>query len=65
MLAYAAAACAGTVALISVWRGWRSISGWFFTAGMILLAVESVLQALATNALCPAKCPIGSIGDWR
>jgi putative PEP-CTERM system histidine kinase len=50
-LAYASAACAVAVALIAMFRGWRSISVWFFAAGMGLLALESVCLGLATNSL--------------
>jgi putative PEP-CTERM system histidine kinase len=50
-LAYAGAACGGAVALIAALRGWRSISVWFFVAGMSLLAVESVFLGLATDAV--------------
>jgi putative PEP-CTERM system histidine kinase len=50
ILAYAAAACAGIVALIAAVRGWRSISVWFFVAGMALLAAESAFLGLAIDA---------------
>ena len=40
--AYVSAACAAAVTLIAAFRGWGSMAIWFFTAGMVLLAAESV-----------------------
>jgi putative PEP-CTERM system histidine kinase len=54
------AACAGVVALIALWRGRRSISGWLFAVGMALLAVESVLLGLAKDAL-----PVDDAARWQ
>ncbi len=50
-LAYAGAACGAFVALIAAVRRWRSISVWFFVAGMALLAVESVFVGLAVDSV--------------
>jgi putative PEP-CTERM system histidine kinase len=52
-VAYAGAACAGAVALIALWRDWRSISVWFFAVGMGILAAESAFVGLATDAVLP------------
>lgn len=51
VLAYVGAGCGGAVALIAVLRGWRSLAGWFFVAGMALLALESALLGLGTDAV--------------
>jgi putative PEP-CTERM system histidine kinase len=50
-LAYASAVCAVAMALIALWRSWRSVAIWFFAVGMGLLALESVFLGLATNAV--------------
>jgi len=50
ILAYAGASCGAAVALIAAWRGWRSVSVWFFVVGMLLLALESLFLGLATDA---------------
>jgi len=50
ILGYTGGVCAGVVALIALWRGWRSIAAWLFAVGMGLLAVESVLLGLAKDA---------------
>jgi putative PEP-CTERM system histidine kinase len=63
MLAYAGAACAGVVALMAVWRGWRSISVWCFTVGMALLAAESVLLGKATYTVLPDEAALWQ--HWR
>ena len=58
-LAFAGAACAGAVALIAVLRGWRSVSVWFFAAGMALLAAESAFVGLADNPV------VGEAAHWQ
>lgn len=50
-LAYVSAVCAVTMAVIAFFRSWRSVSVWFFSAGMLLLAVESVFLGLAHYAI--------------
>jgi putative PEP-CTERM system histidine kinase len=50
-LAYVSAACAGIVMLIAAFRGWRSVSVWFFGVGMAVLAAESVFVGLGTDAV--------------
>lgn len=49
ILAYAGAACGGAVALIAILRGWRTLAGWLFIAGMLLLGLESALLGVATD----------------
>jgi putative PEP-CTERM system histidine kinase len=61
-LAYAAAACAGAVALIALRRGWRSLSFWLFAAGMVLLAIESVFLGLAID---PASAVLTKAAHWQ
>jgi putative PEP-CTERM system histidine kinase len=48
------------VALIALWRGRRSISAGLFAVGMTLLALESVLQGLAKDAL-----PKEEVAHWQ
>ena len=55
IIAYAGAVCAGVVALLALLRNWRSLSFWFFAAGMALLAAESILQGLATDTVLPSE----------
>jgi putative PEP-CTERM system histidine kinase len=50
-LAYVSAACAGVVMLIAAFRGWRSVSVWFFGVGMAVFAAESVFVGLGTDAV--------------
>ena len=60
ILAYAGAACAGVVALAALWRGRRSLSLWFFAAGMLLLAVESAFLGLAGDSVL-----YGDVARWQ
>jgi putative PEP-CTERM system histidine kinase len=62
ILAYTGAVCAVTMALIALWRPWRSIALWFFVAGMGLLALESVLLGLATHAVEVREAWLWNIG---
>ena len=55
IVAYAGAVCAGMVALLALLRNWRTLSFWFFAAGMALLAAESILQGLATDTVLPSE----------
>jgi putative PEP-CTERM system histidine kinase len=46
-LDYSAAVLGGVIALIAAIRERRSLAGWFFVAGMVLLSCESVFSGLA------------------
>jgi putative PEP-CTERM system histidine kinase len=53
ILAFASALCVGVVALLAAFRERRSVAGWFFVAGMALLACESAFSGLMAKAVSP------------
>ncbi len=63
LLAFAAAACSAALALAAGTRARRSLSRWSFTAGMALLALESLCIGLALSAATPADTR--SWQEWR
>ncbi len=50
ILAFIAAIFGGTLALVVAWQARRSLAHWFFAAGMLALAAESVFTCLSLNA---------------
>jgi len=53
LLAFAAAAVTGVVAVVAVRRKVRSVAAWSFFAGMILLGLECALDGLAVRSADP------------
>jgi len=62
ILACTGAVCAAAVALIAAGRSWRSVSVWFFVAGMALLGVESVFLGLAIE---PFTLHVEEVERWH
>ncbi len=58
-----AAAVAVLAGVASLWGRWRSPGRWIFTGGMLLLGVESWLNARSVTALSPAAAV--SWQQWR
>jgi putative PEP-CTERM system histidine kinase len=53
MPAFAAALLSGAIAIAMLIRRRRTFAGWCFFAGMVILAVESIFNALAQDAVDP------------
>ena len=60
MLDYAGAFLGGAIALIAAFRERRSLAGWFFVAGMVLLSCESLFSGLMADAVLPEEA-----GRWE
>ncbi len=64
LLAFASATLAGALAVAGLIRPHRTVSRWAFAAGMILLAVESVLIGLEASGRIAAFSPL-RWQQWR